>query len=423
MVVAWMPPPFLLSSEPRRFTLSKPILQGVFVEYIKQQHEARQKAWHEAKALLDVAAAEKRDLTAEENAKYENISADLDSRAKVIETLKADAEREIRAAESMQGFENQARPIAEVRNEKNDADAIRALARGDIRSYNFEKRDVTKGSTGSPVPTSFYDQVILLARTVGPMLETSTILNTAGGENLQIPSLSAYSTGTVTSEGNEIGESDPTFNNFVTLGAFKYSFLTQVSRELVEDAGVDILGFLATQTGNAMGYAVNNALTVGTGTTQPNGLVSRAGSAVTGTSLNPTADNLIDLVYSIETVGRRLPGTGFQMNSASIANVRKLKDGSGQYLFTPSLSADARDLLLGYPIFENPAMASAASAAKPVIFGNLPSYYVRQVGGLKLDRSDDFAFSNDLITFRSTFRVDGNLIQTSHVKFFKSSNS
>ncbi len=393
------------------------------MEYIKQQHEARQKAWHEAKALLDTAAAEKRDLTAEENAKYENISADLDSRAKVIETLKADAEREIRAAESMQGFENQARPVAEVRNEKNDADAIRALARGEIRSYNFEKRDVTKGSTGSPVPTSFYDQVILLARTVGPMLETSTILNTAGGENLQIPSLSAYSTGTVTSEGNAIGESDPTFNNFVTLGAYKYSFLTQVSRELVEDAGVDILGFLATQTGNAMGYAVNNALTVGTGTVQPNGIVTQAGSAVTGTSLNPTADNLIDLVYSIETVGRRLPGTGFQMNSASIANVRKLKDGAGQYLFTPSLSADARDLLLGYPIFENPAMASAASAAKPVIFGNLPSYYVRQVGGLKLDRSDDFAFSNDLITFRSTFRVDGALIQTSHVKYFKSSNS
>ena len=392
-------------------------------EYIKQQHEARQNAWAEAKALLDGAAAEKRDLTAEENAKYERISADLDSRAKVIETLKADADRELRAAEAMRGAENQARPVAEVRNEKDDAEAIRAMARGEIRSYDFEKRDVTKGSTGSPVPTSFYDQVILLARTVGPMLETSTILNTAGGEGLQIPSLSAYSTGTVTSEGNVIGESDPTFNNFVTLSAYKYSFLTQVSRELIEDAGVDILGFLAAQTGVAMGYAVNEALTTGTGTVQPNGIVNRAGSAVTGTALNPTADNLIDLVYSIDTMGRRLPGTGFQMNSASIANVRKLKDNAGQYLFTPSLSADARDLLLGYPIFENPAMASAASAAKPVIFGNLPSYYVRQVGGLKLDRSDDFAFSSDLVTFRATFRVDGNLIQTSHVKYFKSANS
>jgi len=393
------------------------------VEYIKQQHEARQKSWHEAKELLDNAASEKRDLTAEENEKYNRISADLDARAKVIETLKADADREVRAAEAMRGMENQARPVAESVQEKNDADAIRALARGEIRSYNFEKRDITKGSTGSPVPTSFYDQVILLARTVGPMLETSTILNTASGENLQIPSLSTYSVGTVTTEGNAIGESDPVFNSFRTLGAYKYSFLTQVSRELVEDAGIDILSFLAVQTGNALGFAINEGLTTGTGTVQPNGIVTRAGSAVTGTSLNPTADNLIDLVYSVDTVGRRLPGTGFQMNSSSIANVRKLKDNAGQYLFTPALSAEARDLLLGYPIFENPAMATAASAVKPVIFGNLPSYYVRSVGGIKLDRSDDFAFSNDLITFRATARYDGDLIQTSHVKFFKSSNS
>ncbi len=393
------------------------------MEYIKQQHEARQKSWHEAKELLDNAASEKRDLTAEENEKYNRISADLDARAKVIETLKADADREVRAVEAMRGMENQARPVVESVQEKNDADAIRALARGEIRSYNFEKRDITKGSTGSPVPTSFYDQVILLARTVGPMLETSTILNTASGENLQIPSLSTYSVGSVTTEGNAIGESDPVFNSFRTLGAYKYSFLTQVSRELVEDAGIDILSFLAVQTGNALGFAINEGLTTGTGTVQPNGIVTRAGSAVTGTSLNPTADNLIDLVYSVDTVGRRLPGTGFQMNSSSIANVRKLKDNAGQYLFTPALSADARDLLLGYPIFENPAMATAASAVKPVIFGNLPSYYVRSVGGIKLDRSDDFAFSNDLITFRATARYDGDLIQTSHVKFFKSSNS
>lgn len=392
-------------------------------EYIKQQHEARQRAWEEAKSLLDAAASEKRDLTAEENEKYNRISEDLDRRAKVIETLKSDEEREIRASEAMKGSENQAKPLVEARANNEDVDAIRALARGDIRSFEFEKRDVTTSSTGSPVPTSFYNQVIMLARTVGPMLETSTILNTAGGENLQIPSLSAYSTAAVTDEGSAISESDPTFNSFVTLGAFKYSFLTQVSRELIEDAGVDILGFLAEQTGNAMGYAVNAALTTGTGTVQPNGIVSRAGSAVAGTSLNPTADNLIDLVYSIDTAGRRMAGSGFMMNSSSIANVRKLKDGSGQYLFTPSLSADQRDLLLGYPIYENPAMATAASAVKPVIFGHLPSYYVRQVGGLRLDRSDDFAFSSDLVTFRATFRVDGNLIQTSHVKYFKSSNS
>lgn len=388
------------------------------MEYIKQQHEARQRAWEEAKSLLDAAAAEKRDLTAEENAKYEKISADLDARAKVIETLKADAVREERAAEAMKGLENQARPVAEVRSEKTDADAIRSLAKGEIRSFEFEKRDVLKSSTGSPVPTSFYDEVLLLARTVGPMLDTSTVLNTAGGENLQIPSLATYSSGTAFGEASPIGESDPTFNAFVTLGAFKYSFLTQISRELVEDSGVDILSFLAQQTGNAMGFSVNAALTTGTGTVEPNGIVPKSALGVTGTSVAATADNIIDLVYSVDTAGRRLPGTGFQMNANSIAGVRKLKDNAGQYLFSPSLSADANDLLLGYPVFENPGMANAGTAVKSIVFGHLPSYYVRSVGGLKLDRSDDFAFSADLITFRATFRVDGNLIQTSHVKHF-----
>ena len=390
-------------------------------DYIRQQAEARAKAWEEAKALLDSAAAEKRDLSAEENQTYDRIMADLDQRSAVMETMKAQAEREERAAEAMKGFETQVKSESVAVPAIDEAGLIRSLARGEIRSHTFEKRDVLKSSTGSPVPTSFYDQVIMLARHVGPMLETSTIINTAGGENLQIPSLSAYSTGTVTAEAAAIGESDPTFNAFKTLGAYKYSFLTQISREMVEDAGVDILGFLATQTGAALGFDVNNALTVGTGTTQPTGIVTAAGSGITGgTGVAGafTADNLIDLVYSVDTAGRTLPGTGFQMNARAIAAVRKLKDGQGQYLFTPSLSADTRDLLLGYPIYENPAMANPATSAKSVIFGHLPSHFVRTVGGLRLDRSDDFAFSSDLITFRATYRVDSNLIQTSHVKFF-----
>ena len=392
-------------------------------EYIKQQHEARQRAWEEAKSLLDAAAAEKRDLTADENVKYENISADLDRRAQVIETLKSDAEREARAAEAMRGHEEVRANVSQGAPADTEADMVRSLAKGEIRSATFEKRDVTQTSTGSPVPTSFYDQIIELARFVGPMLETSTILNTAGGENLQIPSLSAYSAtqGTVTAEGAVFTEADPTFNAFRTLGAFKYGFLIQTSRELIEDAGVDILGFLASQIGNSLGTSSNSRLTLGTGTNEPFGLVNRAGSGVESTAVVLLADDIIDLVYSVDTVGRRLPGTGFQMNASTIAAVRKLKDNEGQYLFSPSMNADANDMLLSYPIFENPAMASVGSANKSIVFGHLPSYFVRQVGGIRLDRSDDFAFSNDLVTFRATIRLDGDLIQTSHVKYLETS--
>ena len=393
------------------------------LEYIKQQHEARNRAWEEAKALLDSAAAENRELSADENTKYENISADLDRRAQIIETLKADADREVRAAEAMRGFEAQAQPVGDKSVAKDEAEVIRSLARGDIRSYEFEKRDITKSSTGSPVPTSFYNRIIELARFVGPMLETSTILNTAGGENLQIPSLSAYSAtqGTATAEAAAYSEADPTFNSFVTLGAYKYGFLIQVTRELVEDAGVDILGFLADQIGNTMGTTANSRLTLGTGTIMPNGIVTRAGSGVASTATSLAADDLISLVYSLDTVARRLPGSGFMMNANTVAAVRKLKDNAGQYLFSPSMNSEDRDLLLGHRIYENPAMSNVGSAVKSVVFGNLSSYFVRQVGGIRIDRSDDYAFNQDLITFRAQLRLDGNLVQTSHVKYLTTS--
>lgn len=390
-------------------------------DYIQRQVEQRQRAWDAAKALLDTAAAESRDLTSEEEASYSKINEDLNERAARIEALKADVVREAKIEAATRDL------VSQVRTEKAqtfDADVIRSMARGETRGYTFEQRDVVKTSTGAPVPTSFYNQVIEQARLVGPMLETSTTLRTAGGENLQIPSQAGWSTAAITGEGTAIAESDPTFNSFITLSAYKYSFLVQLSRELIEDSGVDILAFLATQTGNALGFKVNNDLTVGSGSSQPNGIVTAAASAVTGTASGPTftADNLIDLAYSLDGAARRLPGVGWMMNTSSLGVVRKLKDNNGAYIFSPAL-ADGNDRVLSYPVFENPAMASNASATKSVIFGHLPSYYVRMAGGLRLDRSDDYAFNADLVTFRASMRVDGNLPQTSHVKFYKNANS
>lgn len=389
-------------------------------DYIARQHELRQKAWHEAKHLLDTAAAESRDLTAEENETYEKISAELDQRAQVIEQLKQDEERAARLDAVAAEVRADETPVSGP----SDADTIRALARGEIRSATFEKRDVTTGSTGAPVPTSFFDEVIMKARLVGPMMDPSvvTVLNTASGEDLQIPSLSAYSSSsTVTAEGAAFSESDPTMNTFTTLKSYKYGFLIQVSRELVEDSGVDLLGFLADQVGNAVGYNVNNALTVGTGTVQPNGISAAAGSGITGgTGVSGafTADNLIDLYYSLDGAARLLPGVGWMMNGASIGAVRKLQDTAGNYVFDPAADGNRRDLLLGRPVFENPAMASTGTAQRSVVVGHLPSYYTRMVGGIRLDRSDEYAFNQDLITFRASARVDGNLVQASHILAF-----
>lgn len=387
------------------------------MSFIERQIEIRNRAWEEAKAILDKAAEENRDLSSEEEQTYARINEELNKRSETIKSLQADEEREARMVEATRGLRSETASLKIV----NDADTIRALARGEIRTADFEKRDVVKTSTGAPVPTSFYDQIVEHMVVAGPMLETSTMLRTAGGEALQIPRTLAYSGASAFAEGSAIGESDPTFQAFITLNAFKYAFLVQVSREMIEDSGVDLLGFLAREAGISIGVAVNTALTTGTDSTMPNGIAVAAGSGVTGgTGVVGafTGDNLIDLSYSVNSAYRRMPGTGWMMSSSALAATRKLKDSYGQYLFQPSLQAGQPDNLLGYPIFENPDLSAPGTAVKSVLFGHLPSYYVRMAGPIRFDRSDDFAFANDLITFRATVRIDGDLPQTSAIKYF-----
>lgn len=398
-------------------------------DFLMKQMEARQRAWNEARELLDTASAEDRDLTAEEREKYDRINADLDERAALIRDVQAAEAREAEIAASMRGLEDVARPV-ESREAvtSTDADILREIISGDRRGYTFgiESRDLLKSSSNSPVPTTFSSQVIDQARLVGPMLDPSvvTVLTTASGEDLVLPSLASWSTAAIEAEAAAIDESDPGFGK-TTLKAYKYSFLIQLSSEFMADSNIDVMGFVSQQAGNEFGYRINNALTLGTGTVEPNGIVPKSTLGTTGGTATATAgtghftaDNLIDLVYSLDGAARRLPGFGIMASGSSIGAMRKLKTSGGDYVFIPSIQPGTPDTLLGYSLVENPAMAGVGSGAKSVIAGHFPSFYVRSVGGLQVARSDDYAFANDLVTLRFTWRVDGNLPQTSHVKHF-----
>ena len=394
-------------------------------ELISRLTEQRARAWESAKALLDDASAEGRDLSGEESEQFDRINADIDVRDARIKAVieKSQIERSIDESRAALGLPADfAREVAA--SVETDSDIIRAIARGDRRSYEFEMRDITKASTGSPVPTSFYDRLVEHLVVQGPMLDGSvvTILTTASGENLQIPRTATYSAPAITAEGSAISESDPTFGSFVTLGAFKYAATFQLSREVVEDSGINLLDFVARQAAVGMGTAVNAGLTIGTGTTGPTGIVTASSSAVTGgTGLAgvPTADNILDLVYTCPAPYRRQQGAGFQMRGATIAAIRKLKDTTGQYLWQPSLQAGSPDLLHGFPVFENPDVPATGVGAKSVIFGANSAYYVRQVRGIDVARDDSVGFVNDLITFRVTWRGDGALPDANGVWHFK----
>ena len=385
-------------------------------EFIKGQAEVRNNLVAQMREVIDLAETEKRGLTSEDLQKIDRIEADIQSRDAAIATAQKVAQRSAEAAEAAGSF------APEVAKASNDSDLLRSIARGEVRSHEFarEARAALVPSSNT-MGVSFYDQVFGVARLIGPMLTTSEVINTGSGENLILPTVTAYSTATATSAGSAITESNPTFSS-LTLGAFKIGALVSISNELIADAGFDITAYIAQQLGESLGYQANALLTTGTGTVQPTGVSTSAGSVVTGgtgVSGAATYENLIDLVYGIADGARVLPNLGFQMSKTGIAAARKLKDGAGNYIWTDSAVPGQAATLLGSPVYENPAVAAVGTGAKSVLFGHLPSYKVRIAGGLQIAQSADYAFNSDVTTFRGTLRLDGGLTHATHIGYFK----
>jgi len=230
---------------------------------------------------------------------------------------------------------------------------------------------------------------------------------------LRIPTYTAYSTATQYAAGSAIAESNPTFDS-VLLAPKKIGFTVQIANELLSDAGFDIESVIAEQAGNAIGFKINDLATVGTGSTEVEGIVAAAGSGVTGGTTTFTADQLIDLQFSLDGAARRLPGVGYMGNTSTVGVMRKLKDDNNQYLYTVNVGAP--DNFAGFPIFENPAMADVGTGAKSVLFGHFPSYKIVTTG-LEVATSSDAYFANDVTAYRFTYRFDGKLTHASHVKY------
>jgi len=215
--------------------------------------------------------------------------------------------------------------------------------------------------------------------------------------------------------------SDPTFAN-ITLRAHKIGTLVVASRELVEDTGIDLQGFLGAQIGVALGTAVNSVLTNGTGTVQANGIVNAAGSGTTGgTGVGGafTSDQLITLMHSVDSLYAAQPGAGWMMSRATMGSVRQLKGAEG-YLFQTYAAEGMVGSLLGYPVYENPYVPAVGTAARSVLFGDISAYITRTVGGIEVVRSDEAYFLSDQIAWRASIRVDGDLGggRTDAVKYF-----
>ena len=389
---------------------------------LKQVFHARRAAQEELRGLYDL--VDNRPLTADELRTESRIGAEI-SDLQERETNLHDLDQQERAADEARAGSRVARATdAARRSRRNRIDdpaeeGIRQLLAGEARSIwlpaTDEQRDNVVLQAGSVsdgaelVPTTPANEVLEILRNSDPILPWVRQIITQSGEDLVFAKTSSLSIASIVSEGAVIGADAPQFET-KTLGSYKYAFLVQATRELLEDSGPSgFVELVARQGLEALGAGFGAHVIAGTGTSQPNGIVNGTVGLTLASSSTITIDELQDAVHAVEP--RYRPGSVWVFNDATALVIKKLKDADGRFLWQPALDATQPDQLLGYPVVVAPTMPTFAVNAKVGVFGNLGRGYIaRLVRGVEVVQSADFAFDADLTTYRFVARSDGEIV-------------
>lgn len=381
---------------------------------------------NEAREIHNRSVKESRDMHADETTQYEKIMADVDS-------LKAKIDREERHISEQADLEkrdgivgNQGGSSKEQRGEDKNAAYDKAFRsflmngpdgmNAEERSLINEKRALSSGTAtagGYTVPQGFYATLSEAMKTFGGMRNVARILPTATGSKLLIPTANnTAQKGRILGESAQIASSDPTFGQ-VDLDAYKYtSDLILVPIELIQDSAFDIEAYVREQIALRIARITNEHFTVGTGTAQPKGIVTASSVGKVGTAgqtTSVTVDDLIDLEHSIDPMYRKL-GAKFMFHDTSLKGMKKLKDADGRFLWSAGLTVGAPDTILGYGYEINQDMPTMAANAKSILFGDLASYWIRDVMDIAMVRFGEKYMDFGQIGFTAFSRHDGDFI-------------
>lgn len=276
---------------------------------------------------------------------------------------------------------------------------------------------------GYTVPQEFQAELVRTLRAFGPMYDGGIVreIITEGGGSMPWPTVNdTANVGVAIAENAAAtGEGDVTFGQRV-LSAYKFgSGPIRVSNELIDDSAIDIESLLGELMGERIGRIVNTKLTLGSGTGEPQGIVTGAGLGKTTASATAiTADELIDFYHSINRAYRAAPKFRFMFADTTLSAIRKLKDGQGRYLIE-NLGDNAAALsLAGFrvPYSVNDDVPAIATGARAIVGGDFSKYVVRKVRSFAVLRVDQVYAFNYQVAFLGFTRIDGGVMDTSAIK-------
>ena len=394
---------------------------------ILELREKRAKAWEAAKAFLDSHRKENGVLSAEDDAAYTKMEQEITDLGKEIarmerqEALDAELNRPVNKpltgkpggrADADDAEDKTGRASDDYR--KNFWNAMRSKA--PMPAVTNALQVGTDSEGGYLVPDEYERTLVEALEEENIFRQMAKVIKTSSGDR-KIPVVASKGTASWIDEEGAYPESDDSFGQ-VSIGAYKLGTMIKVSEELLNDSVFDLQSYISREFARRIGAKEEEAFFTGDGKGKPLGVLAATGGAETGVTAASatavTADELMDLYYSLKSPYRKK--SVWVLNDSTIKAIRKLKDNNGQYLWQPSLTAGAPDMILGRPIKTSAYMPAIAAGAKTIAFGDFSYYWIADRQGRSFKRLNELFAATGQVGFLASQRVDGKMILAEAVK-------
>ena len=296
--------------------------------------------------------------------------------------------------------------------------ALLQAMRTNFRQINNVLQEGIDPQGGYLVPDEYDKRLIDILTEENVMRTLGTNITTSGEHKINIAATKPAAAWI--EEGGTLTFGDATFDQII-LDAHKLHVAIKVTEELLYDNAFNLENYILTQFGKALSNAEEDAFINGTGIGQPLGILAETGGAQVGvtsaSSTKVTADEIINLVYSLKRPYRK--NAVFLANDVCVAELRKLKDNNGQYLWQPSLQAGEPDRVLGYKVYTSPYFPVPTAGGTAVAFGDFSYYNIGDRGTRSFAELKELFAGNGMIGFVAKERVDGKLVLPEAIKLLQ----
>jgi len=389
---------------------------------ILELREKRAKAWEAAKAFLDTKRGADGLMSEEDIATYEKMETDVVNLGKEIDRLERQRalDNELSKPVNAPLTDKPSVPSAETKKGRASDEYKQVFWNAMRNKGSYEMRNALEVGTDSEggylVPEEFERTLIEALLEENIFRSIAKVINTSSVDR-KIPVVASKGTASWVDEEGEIPESDDAFGQ-VSIGAYKLATMIKVSEELLNDSVFNLESYIAKEFARRIGAKEEEAFFIGDGTGKPTGIFHTTGGAQLGTTTASatalTVDEVMDLFYSLKSPYRK--NAIFVMNDATVKVIRKLKDGNGQYIWQPSLTASQPDMILNRPVKTSSYVPTIEAAAKTIAFGDFGYYWVADRQGRAFKRLNELFAATGQVGFMATQRVDGKLILSEAIK-------